>query len=358
VGGQDADAVVPPGLRPGPEAVTKVRVDSLVGVLAVIPYLLGFHPAHSLVVAGISGPHDQIKVTFRYDLPDPPEASMASAIAAHAAHVLTSQQIGGAIVVGYGRGELVTPVIDEVRTALREAGIRQRDLIRVQDGRYWSYLCPDPACCPAEGTPFDPRAHPAAATLTTAGVGVCPDRASLAASLGPVRGSAATSMLRATERALDRAGRLRDAGGGRFVAEGRQAVQDAISRYRAGGRVSKDDQIAWLAIALADLRVRDDAWARMDPEFRQAHQRLWTDIMRRACQPYVPAPASLLAFTAWQSGDGAVANLAIERALSADPAYSMACLLGEALESGLPPSAARLPMTPEEVAASYQDPDT
>jgi hypothetical protein len=108
-------------------------------------------------------------------------------------------------------------------------------------------------------------------------------------------------------------------------------------------------------VTLADLRVRDDAWARMDPKHRAAHRRLWIDVVRRATEPYVPAPASLLAFTAWQSGEGALANIAIERALAADPGYSMAHLLGQAVDAGLPPSAARLPMTPEEVEASYAD---
>ena len=36
-----------------------------------------------------------------------------------------------------------------------------------------------------------------------------------------------------------------------------------------------------------------------------------------------------------------------------NPRYSMALLLREALDSGAPPSMARLPMTPEEVAAAY-----
>jgi hypothetical protein len=35
-------------------------------------------------------------------------------------------------------------------------------------------------------------------------------------------------------------------------------------------------------IALTHLRVRDDAWARMDPEHKDAHIRLWTDVVRRA----------------------------------------------------------------------------
>ena len=73
-----------------------------------------------------------------------------------------------------------------------------------------------------------------------------------------------------------------------------------------------------------------------------------------AAPEFVPAPASLLAFTAWQCGEGALANVAIERALGADPAYSMALLLAQAIQTGLPPSSARLPMTPEEVALSYE----
>jgi hypothetical protein len=68
---------------------------------------------------------------------------------------------------------------------------------------------------------------------------------------------------------------------------------------------------------------------------------------------YVPAPACLLAFAAWQAGDGALANVAIDRALQADSGYSMALLLLDAVSGGLPPSAATLPMTPQEVAASY-----
>ena len=43
------------------------------------------------------------------------------------------------------------------------------------------------------------------------------------------------------------------------------------------------------------------------------------------------------------------------RALADDTRYSMALLLLEAIDCGSPPSLARLPMTPEEVAASYAD---
>jgi hypothetical protein len=95
----------------------------------------------------------------------------------------------------------------------------------------------------------------------------------------------------------------------------------------------------------------------MDPGHADAHLRLWTDLTRRAQPGYVAAPASLLAFVAWQSGDGALANVALDRALADDPQYSMAQLLRQVITAGTPPSLARLPMTPEEVAASYDEAD-
>jgi hypothetical protein len=94
----------------------------------------------------------------------------------------------------------------------------------------------------------------------------------------------------------------------------------------------------------------------MDPAHRDAHRRLWTDVVRRAQPGYAAAPASLLAFTAWQGGDGALANIALERALADTPGYSMALLLGDALDAGAPPSMATPPMTPDEVTASYAGP--
>ena len=96
-------------------------------------------------------------------------------------------------------------------------------------------------------------------------------------------------------------------------------IADAIRRYRAGEPIGPEPA-AWLTVALRELRVRDDAWARMLPEHNAAHTRLWTDLTRLAQPGYVAAPASLLAFVAWQAGDGALANIALDRALADRPA--------------------------------------
>jgi Domain of unknown function (DUF4192) len=330
-------------------------------VLAVVPHLLGFHPALSFVVIGAAGRRQQVELGFRYDLPDPPDAAVAAEIADHAVAVLTERRVSTVIGIGYGPGRLVTPVADALAAAVRRSRLRLRELLRVEDGRYWSYLCGNVNCCPAEGTPFDYPSHPVAAAMTVAGLAAYPDRAALASTLAPPAGAAAQAMDQAIERACTQAqalvGQAQQEGGGHplrlAVNEGRRTVREAIRVYRAGGRITDPDGFARLLVGLVNLAVRDDAWARMVPEHREAHLRLWADLVRRATGPWLPAPAALLAFTAWQAGDGTLANVALDRALAADPDYSMAVLLREILAAGVPPSQARLPMTPEEVEASY-----
>lgn len=342
----------------------KVKVGSADGILAVVPHLLGFHPSKSLVVLGIGGQHARIRLAFRYDLPDPSDDALSADIAAHAVSVLGREHLTMAILVGYGTGQSVTPVMDIVQPALREAHISIQDALRVDDGRYWSYRCGDPACCPPDGVPYDLAAHPASAALQAAGLSVHADRDELAATLAQLPENV-ERMAGPLERARGRATHVIEQAmvlgseseeGDLFepVADaGRKSVRLAVTSYRRGLEISSYDEMAWLGYVLTDMRVRDDAWARMDPQYHEPHQLLWTTLLRNLPTEFAPAPASLLAFVAWQSGDGALATIAIERALDADPDYTMALLIGDALHAGLPPSAARLSMTPKQVAASY-----
>jgi Domain of unknown function (DUF4192) len=350
------------------EPAVVVRAGSPAALLRLVPHLLGFVPEESLIVIGVTPPRDRIKLTLRYDLPDLPEPDLAADLAAHAIGVLRAQRLTAAVAVGYGPEALVTPVANELRDAARQAEIDLREFLRVQDGRYWSYACGNEACCPVEGVPFDATvADPAEAeALAAVGDRVLASRAAVAARVAPLGGIAAESMRQATRRAEQHIARLlakvrksARLGAARHMiaAEGLAAVGAMIARYRDGGRFTSDYEIARITVALRDLRVRDDAWARMDPAHADQHLRLWIDVVRRAQPGYVAAPAALLAFIAWQSGDGALANVALDRALADDPWYSMALLLRQVITAGAPPALARLPMTPEEVAASYDDAD-
>jgi hypothetical protein len=339
----------------------RVRVGSPTSLIAVIPGLLGFDPGHSIVVIGTEPSNGQVRVTLRYDVPDPRHPRVAAALAGHAVSLLAAQGVRTAVAVGYGTDTAVSPVTAALRERATEAGITVTEALRVENRRYWSYVCTDPECCPPEGTPFDVRRHPAARALRNAGCRVLADRDALTATLAAKGGQQGAQMRRATKETLAQVARcvirLQRANLGASTprltaAIGQVAVKDAIRRYREGALVLTE-HAALLTVALAQLRVRDDAWARMDPEYRDAHLRLWTDLTRLARPGYVAAPAALLAFCAWQAGDGALANVALDRALADNPRYSMAMLLRDALDAGAPPSMARLPMTPEEVAAAY-----
>jgi len=335
-------------------------------LLAVIPVLLGFDPGNSIVVIGTDPGNGQVRVTLRYDVPDPVRPEMGTAVARDAVTLLAAQGVRAAVAVGYGTDAEVAPVMGALREHATKAGIAMTELLRAENQRYWSYVCVDPACCPPEGTPFDVTRHPATRALRAAGHRVLAGRAELAASVAAKGGQQGAAMRRATKEWLTEIARtlsrLERAGLGvpascLVAAVGQVVVSDAIRRYRAGEPVPLD-HAALVTVALSQLRVRDDAWSRMEPEHRDAHRRLWTDLTRLARPGFVAAPAALLAFTGWQLGDGALGNVALDRALGDNPRYSMALLLRDALDFGAPPAMARLPMTPEEVAAAYDAVET
>jgi hypothetical protein len=201
----------------------------------------------------------------------------------------------------------VTPAADAVRDATQRAGVDLRDVLRVEGRRYWSYRCGDEAYWPAAGyRSMRPliRSRPA---WPPRGKQVLGGRAVVAARVAPVGGIAAESMRQATRQTEQRAARLpakarrsSRIGAARqmIAAEGLATVDGMIARCRGGGRPAPDYEIARLTVALRDLRVRDDAWARMDPAHAHAHLRLWTDLTCRAQPGTWPRPQPCLPWRA------------------------------------------------------------
>lgn len=101
-------------------------------------------------------------------------------------------------------------------------------------------------------------------------------------------------------------------------------------------RALSDDDVAWLGLLLVNITVRDHAWERVGEDL-PLHVDLWSDVVRRVEPELVAPPATLLAFAAWRSGGGAIASIALERAIEADPTYRMAVYLSAAFDGGLSP---------------------
>src|SRR5262249_55613363 len=117
------------------------------------------------------------------------------------AGLLARQHATAVVVIGYGPAERVTPVMAGIFEVFTAHQIRVHDALRVSDGRYFSYLCHNPSCCPPDRVPFDPASNPLAAQATLAGLQALPDRATLTAQVAPLSGAARAAMRLATERA-------------------------------------------------------------------------------------------------------------------------------------------------------------
>ncbi|MFF0152533.1 DUF4192 domain-containing protein [Micromonospora sp. NPDC005203] len=316
----------------------QLAVRSPADLIAAVPYLLGFHPTDSVVAVALRG--RQIIFAARADLPDPSADPVERA--RHLVGVISRQGAEAATVVGYGPPDRVTPSVDAVRAALTAAGLEVLDALRVTEGRWWSYLCTKPDCCPPEGRRYDPSANPVTASAVFAGQVALPDRAALVAQVAPVDGSARDALRAATARAELRLAELLDQapssdllGSRTMCAAGVAAVREAQRRQRRGERLD-DDEVAWLSLLMVHLPIRDHAWERTDGRDRDIA--LWTDVLRRAEPKLAAAPGTLLAFAAWRAGQGALAAVALERTLSLHPDYALAVLLDDMLRRGVPPS--------------------
>ncbi|GLX06715.1 DUF4192 domain-containing protein [Microbispora sp. NBRC 16548] len=309
--------------------------------IAAAAYLLGFHPQRSIVAMAFEPTADShsttrgLQFSVRYDLPDRSEDTPD--LARHIAGLLTRNGTERAMLIGYGPGWHVTPVMDALRGALEAEGIQLMDALRVEDGRYWSYTCPDPHCCSPDGVSYDVTNSPVAAAAVFAGYVARPDRATLEAMLTPTSGQDREQVRAATRDACAQARSLLTAAGDRdWYHEGLDRVAAALDRTQAGEELSADE-VAWLGVRLTAIFVRDAAMTLIGRYDDDTHIRLWTQLIRRLEPDFAAPPAALLAFLALRTGDGPMARIAVERALSVDPRYSLAHLIRTALDCGLPP---------------------
>jgi hypothetical protein len=232
-------------------------------------------------------------------------------------------------------------------TALLAAEVELFDAIRVTDGRYYCLNCDGE--CPPDGMAYDPSASMLPAAATYEGIAPLPSRTALEELIAPITGPGREAMRAASRAALERLyAMLSDGAATRtdvtdwessgppehILRSGVAAVEQAF-KVAARGETLSDDDAAWLTAVLMIPEVRDHAWIAIDGS--ELHRQLWIDVTRRAIPEATAAPACLLAIAAYLGGDGALANIAVDRSLQADPGYSLARLLRSSLMAGVSP---------------------
>jgi uncharacterized protein DUF4192 len=334
-----------------------VRLSDPGDLAAALPHLIGFRPRESLVAVSLRGPRGlRLGLTARVDLP--PAAHRALVVggvvrslatdrpdAVLLAVVSEDDDVGAAEAGRAPTGPDLPhrPLVHAAVLAFDAAGIAVREALLVRRGRWWSYDCDRACCAPGAGTPLPAGTSPMAAAAALTGQVVEPDRAALVGRIAPVGAGAAQAMARACDEVGDDLARRTARHGWDAVAEETwAAVLTAVEAAGpASGRRLSDREVARLAWGLRDVDLRDRALTLALGPSAAAAEVVWTELTRRAPAPLDAAPATLLAVTAWVRGDGALAHVALDRALAGEPGYSFAILLRAALDACLPPAEVR-----------------
>jgi Domain of unknown function (DUF4192) len=297
-------------------------------LLALVPSLFGFHPADSLVLLTVGDTASPFHA--RVDLPTDPCG--VELVGAQLTETVQRNGTTHVVVVAYtGDAGLAHAVVDHLFDCLAKIGVELVCAVRADCGRWWVL----PAWPDEEGTPYDVRDHPWTAQAVLDGNVVHASREELAQTLV---GNDPDETAQIAALAQEISERLERSPGRGMVLEARW-VRRRVRRFlRDTGRLDTHDVARLLVASNQSVHVRDAAWAEMTHANASVHVDLWRDAARRAPVGLRAPAATLLGFSAWLSGDGALAWCAVERALDADPGYSLASLLTQLLAGAVPPS--------------------
>lgn len=349
----------PRSLRPqaNPPEMRTASIRTPDDVIRAVPYLLGFHPRESLVLLALAG--SRLVLTVRLDLADaagddprPLRETLEVVARAQATRLLgvvvtdtppseippvETNTAGGAPAAGTtGVGPLLpyTELVEHLGTLAAGFALELADTMLLHADHWWSYRCDDPACCPPAGRPIDTATTSFEALAVTYGTVPLADRDELERLLHPSETQVSPEQIQRAARALHR----------RMSAAARTAdpnswqqplIEDLLTRTT--GNAVTMASAAWWGVALRATPIRDAAWVATDSR-QIPDPQWWRMIGRLLPAPYCAAPLFLFGWASWRAGNGALANVCVDRILAADPDYSAARLLDAAVRSGKDPA--------------------
>jgi hypothetical protein len=325
-----------------------LRVRDQGELVAAVPAMLGFHPRESLVLMATGGRSGRrLGLTLRVDLPPPEHPEYADQVARSAVRALLLDDPAGAIGIvvtesGPAHGDPPPHLLlaDRVRLALEEQHLHLHALLWAEHttgGARWA--CYEPCGC--AGFVPDPSTTAFVAAAVAEGRVVHTDRTALEALVAP----AGPEHLRRREKLLIQAtDAALEGAGSEIVADpvvGLAVVDAAIADAAAGRFVLSDAGVVALATALGIAEVRAAALQHCVGPRAPAAEHVWAALARETPDPEAAEPAALLAVSALLRGDGALANVALDRAERAWPGHAFSDLVRSAAEAGLRPSLVR-----------------
>lgn len=335
-----------------------MRIGEPGGFIAAIPAMLGFRPERSLVLAVLCVEDGEpggavVDLVVRFDLVDQAlgRAVDTATTAAAAARVCARPGVVGVLAVivddrpgaGGPSGRASHPVLAELERLLAGRGVPVRGawaVSAIEPGRTW-YSVSGPR---HGGSVPDPAASPVTLSHVLGGRQIRRGRSELTdlVAVDPeARERVTAEIAGAADRAHDRY--VAAARGGDALGYSRRALEQVlwqIANVDSGARLSARE-LADIAVALRDRRVRDTMFALVSTVHADAAERLWICLTRAASDGDRAESAALLGYFAYARGDGPFAGIALDTALEADPDHPMAVLLHAALASGMRPERLR-----------------
>lgn len=307
-------------------------------ILAALPSLCGFPPTESLVLLSLRA-RTRVGLTVRVDLPPEPDDD---AVAVRCADRLVGDGAEHVVLAVHSERGRRTELVRAVTAACLQRDIGVLEALHVAGGRWTSYTC-CAACCPPTGTPV-PHASPSVdlvrAEQAANGRAVLASREDLVRSVAPPSGELAAAAAQRLAEAQETWSRHRLEHGApasrRSTLDHAQALLDRVADGVAIGPVD----VALVAVGMTDVLARDGLATLMlsrDDELLS----LLLQVARQVTPPHDTPVCTLLAWVAHGRGDGALTNVALERALAGSPDYGLARLLRECLDGGVRPAQVR-----------------
>lgn len=313
-------------------------------LVAGIPHLLGFIPEESLIVLALrDNPRHPVLATLRVDLPGISEISDRAELVSWLSQPLSTaaSMCDAMLIVVWSESAHPhnTTFIDDVTASITSLGVPVVDGLFVHHtggdphevGLIWrSAWCSGLRCCPVAGHEINADHRRAAAGLFAQhNLAPARSRSDLEAEL---EGDSVGSVPGDSNWRHERETVVREASD--------VAVIHAVSLLRGHTPATPHD-VGLVVEAMSTVRVRDvilwEILTLADVDLSRAAVIL-ADIVRSSPKPAIAPLATVLGIVHWQRGDGVRAMIAIERALGADPEYSLALLIGGCIAHGVHPS--------------------
>ncbi|MGW1539920.1 DUF4192 domain-containing protein [Streptomyces sp. NPDC002309] len=358
----------------GPPATHHVTLRTPAELADALPYLLGYRPEDSIVVAALHGGRGRFGGRARLGIPANPDdwESVAGQLARGLVRGSERRGARPEQIVAYvcqepregetGRQvmERLRPLAHQLRYQCGQLDVPVIEALCISDSRFWSYCCENKTCCPDEGLPMGlPGTSVLAAAATYAGLQVRGTLRELRTRLQPWETAAALEQ----EAALDAGSmalvpRMLDGTSRPGVAEetvelARRAMSRLADAPPASGAFMADlrddgllrnEEAAALVLGLQDRTTRDRVAEWMEGDEAALALRLWRALARRCVGSYgehAAAPLTLAGWVTWSTGDDLEAREALAMALGADHDYLFARLLHQAVNEGLDPESIR-----------------